>query len=125
MLIFAVTIGIVFAAGVVLIAVSLYKPLRPQPPAPPMTAEDAAPSAHASAEPPPTASAPADSGPSISAAPPSTGTVDRSSSSRDNRPNSATVPGGSRKGADGGAGSTRVSPPTPLPAPPASNPTHL
>ncbi len=125
MLIFAVTIGIVFAAGVVLIAVSVYKPLRLQPPPPPMTAEDAAPSAHASAEPPPIVSAPpADSRPVITAAPPSTGTVDRSSSSRDKGP-SATVPGtGSKKGLDGGAGSTRASPP--LPAPPTStNPTHL
>jgi serine/threonine-protein kinase len=126
MLIFAVTIGVVFAAGVVLIAVSLYKPLRPQPP-PPMTAEDAVPSAHASAEPPPVGSAPPGPGPVISAAPPSTGTSG-SSSTRDGRANSPAVPGtGSKKGLDAGAGSTRSAPPTPLAVPPtaATNPSHL
>ncbi len=122
MLVFAVTIGVVFAAGVVLIAVSLYKPLRPQPPPPPMTAEDAAPPAHASAEPPPIVSAPPDPGPVISAAPPSTGTVDRGSSNRDKGPSSSGT--SSKKGLDGGAGSR---PSVPLPPPPTatSNPSHL
>jgi serine/threonine protein kinase len=123
MLIFAVAIGLVFAAGVVLIAVSLYKPIRQQPQQPqpepqpqPMTADDAAPSAHASAEPPPTASS---EGPTISAAPPSTGTVDRSPSSRDSRPNGPAVPVSSaKKGVDAGAA-------RPPPATSTANPVHL
>jgi len=119
MLIFAVAIGLVFAAGVVLIAVSLYKPIRTPPPPPPMTAEDAAPSAHASAEPPPSASAASSEGPTISAAPPSTGTVNRSSSSRDSRANGPAPPASAaKKGVD--AGAVR-----PAPATSTANPTHL
>jgi len=119
MLVFAVAIGLVFSAGVVLIAVSLYKPLRaqPLPPPPPMTAEDAAPSAQASAEPPPPAAS--SEGPTITAAPPSTGTVDRSSSSRDSRPNGPAGPGSAAKrGADAGAA-------RPAPATSTANPVHL
>jgi serine/threonine protein kinase len=124
MLVFAVVIGLVFAAGVVLIAVSLYKPLRTTPPS--MTAEDAAPSTHSGAEPSPSSASSVSSaasasseGPTISALPPSTGTVNRSSSSRDGHSSGPPPPGSAgKRGVDAG-------PSRPTPATSTANPVHL
>jgi tRNA A-37 threonylcarbamoyl transferase component Bud32 len=123
-LVFAIAIGLVGAAGVVLILVAvLYK--TPPPPTP-MTAEDAAAAAHSSAEPPAEGTASSE-GPTITAAPPSTGTTNRSSGSRESRGTSPALTAsgssgssGSKKGVDAG-----VSRPPLSPGPASSNPNHL
>jgi serine/threonine protein kinase len=118
-LIFAIAIGLVGAAGVVLILVATFYKTPP----PPMTAEDAAAAAHSSAEPPPADTASSE-GPTITAAPPSTGTTNRSAGSRESRgTNPAVAAGGSsgsKKGVDAGMSRSPLSP-----APSSSNPVHL
>jgi hypothetical protein len=116
-LVLAIAIGLVGAAGVVLILVATF--FKPVPPAPPMTAEDAAPAAHSSAEPPP-ATTDSSERQAITAAPRSTGT-NRSSGGRETRGTSAAAAASaSKKGVDAGVSRSPVAPP-----PSSSNPVHL
>ncbi|MDB5217542.1 MAG: Serine/threonine-protein kinase pkn3 [Myxococcaceae bacterium] len=124
-LIFAIAIGLVGAAGVVLILVATFYKTSPVPT--PMTAEDAAPAAHSSADLPPTGATSSSEGPVITAAPPSTGTTDRGAGSRESRGTSPALSASSaKKGADAGVSRPTTGPvPAPAPAPQSSNPVHL